>query len=109
MALLEAATGRRAYRVGKPNPFMLRAARKRIGLRTDEVAVIGDTMETDIRGAVDLGFESVLVLTGSTDRETLKKYPFQPTRVVESIAELTAADEPLFGSAIRGEDRVPLI
>ena len=48
-------------------------------------------METDIRGATDLGFRSILVLTGSTTRETLREYPFAPTRVVESIAELVPA------------------
>lgn len=88
VALLEAATGTRAYHVGKPNPFMMRAARKRIGLSTDEVIMIGDTMETDIRGATDLGFQSILVLTGSTTLSDLCRYPFTPTRVVESIAEL---------------------
>ena len=87
-ALLEAATGRRAYHVGKPNPFMMRAARKRLDLRTDQVIMVGDTMETDIRGATDLGFDSVLVLTGSTSLESLREYPFQPTRVVRSIADL---------------------
>lgn len=88
VALLEAATGKNAYHVGKPNPFMMRAARKRMGLSTDEITMIGDTMETDIRGATDLGFRSVLVLTGSTERTQLADYPFQPTRIVESIAEL---------------------
>lgn len=110
-ALLEAATGRRAYHVGKPNPFMFRAARKRIGLRTDQVVVIGDTMETDIKGAVDLGFESVLVLTGSTDRYKLREYPYRPTLVVESIAELTAlaAGEVPLASAPAGESRLRLV
>jgi NagD protein len=74
--------------VGKPNPFMMRCARKRIGLRTDEVVMIGDTMETDIRGATDLGFQSILVLTGSSSRQTLKGFPYSPTRVVNSVAEL---------------------
>lgn len=87
-ALLEAATGRKAYHVGKPNPFMMRAARKRIGLSTDEVIMVGDTMETDIRGATDLGFRSILVLTGSTTLESLEEYPFRPTQVVASVAEL---------------------
>jgi NagD protein len=87
-SLLEAASGKKAYHVGKPNPFMMRAARKRIGLRTDEVIVIGDTMETDIRGASDLGFRSVLVLTGSSTRESCREYPYAPTRVVDSIADL---------------------
>jgi NagD protein len=91
VALLESATGTTAYHVGKPNPFMMRAARKRIGLRTDEVVMIGDTMETDIRGATDLGFTSILVLTGSTTVEQLQSYPFTPTKVVNSIAELLPA------------------
>lgn len=90
-ALLESATGRQAYHVGKPNPFMMRAARKRLGLRTDEVTMIGDTMETDIRGATDLGYHSILVLTGSSNRAMLRHYPYAPTRVVESIAELVPA------------------
>jgi NagD protein len=91
VALLESATGRKAYHVGKPNPFMMREARKRIGLRTDEVIMIGDTMETDIRGATDLGYQSILVLTGSTTPEEIQHYPFRPARIVESIAELVPA------------------
>lgn len=91
VALLESATGKKAYHVGKPNPFMMRMARKRIGLATDEVIMIGDTMETDIRGATDLGYRSILVLTGSTTRESLREHPFAPTEVVESIAELVPA------------------
>ena len=70
---------------------MMRLARKRIGLATDEVIMVGDTMDTDIRGATDLGFQSILVLTGSTTRATLAEYPYAPTRVVESIAELLPA------------------
>jgi NagD protein len=91
VSLLEKATGKAAYHVGKPNPFMMRNARKRIGLRTDEVIMIGDTMDTDIRGASDLGFRSVLVLTGSSTVESAKNFPYVPTRVVESIAELVPA------------------
>jgi NagD protein len=88
VALLESAACTKAYHVGKPNPFMMRAARKRIGLSTDEVIMIGDTMETDIRGATDLGYRSILVLTGSTAAAEVKQYPFRPTQIVDSIAEL---------------------
>lgn len=94
VAMLEAASGQTAYHVGKPNPFMMRAARKRIGLSTDEVVMIGDTMETDIRGATDLGFESILVLSGSSTLDTLSRFPFAPTRVVNSIAELVPDSVP---------------
>jgi NagD protein len=96
VALLESATNTRAYHVGKPNPWMMRAARKRMGLSTDEVIMIGDTMETDIRGATDLGFTSILVLTGSTAVEDLRRSPFTPTRVVNSIAELVPERMPAF-------------
>jgi len=99
VALLEAATGRKAYHIGKPNPFMMRAARKRIRLRTDEVIMIGDTMETDIQGAAELGFQSILVLTGSSTAKSLEQYPFAPTRVVESIAELVTESGPTNGVA----------
>src|SRR5580692_1633940 len=51
VALLETATGRKAFSVGKPSPVMMRAARKELGLSADETTMIGDTMETDILGA----------------------------------------------------------
>ena len=47
-----------------------------------------DTMETDILGGVQLGYRSVLVLTGSTRREDLERYAFRPDSVVDSIADL---------------------
>jgi NagD protein len=88
VALLEAAAGVRAFSVGKPSPVMLRAARKVIGLTTDQTIVIGDTMETDILGGVQLGFRTVLVLSGGTRAEDLSRYPYQPDVVIGSIAEL---------------------
>ncbi len=90
-ALLESATGRKAYYLGKPNPFMFLTARHRMGLRTQETIMVGDTMETDIRGAVELGFQATLVLTGSAKRDDLIHYAYQPTRVVDSVQVL--ADE----------------
>ena len=87
-SFLESATGKKAYYLGKPNPFMFLMARNRLGLHTSETIMIGDTMETDIRGAVELGLQAYLVLTGSTTRESLLTYPYSPTRVFESIKEL---------------------
>lgn len=91
-ALLESASGQRAYYLGKPNPFMFVMARKRLGLRTGQTIMIGDTMETDIRGAAELELQAYLVLTGSTRREDVAQYPYQPTRILDSIAELVIAD-----------------
>ncbi len=92
-ALLESATGKKAYYLGKPNPFMFLMARQRLGLHTAETIMIGDTMETDIRGAVEIGIQSCLVLTGSTAREALSLYAYQPTQVIQSIKDLLEADD----------------
>jgi NagD protein len=68
-------------------------ARKKLGLTSEETIMVGDTMETDIKGATDLNFRSILVLTGSTTRESLTQYPFKPTYIVESIGEVLSLEE----------------
>jgi NagD protein len=92
VALLEAASGIRAFSVGKPSPVMMRAARKELGLTTDQTVMIGDTMDTDILGGVQLGFRTVLTLTGSTREADLKRYAFRPELIVDSIADLRHDD-----------------
>jgi len=89
LAMLETATSVKAFSVGKPSPLMVRAARKQLGLASEETTIIGDTMETDIRGAVEAGLQSYLVLTGSTRLESVGDYVYQPTRILESVADLT--------------------
>lgn len=89
-AMLETATGVKAFSVGKPSPIMMRAARKELGLSTDETTMIGDTMETDILGGVQLGFHTILVLSGGTRLEDLGRYAYRPDVVVESLAEVTS-------------------
>ncbi len=90
VAMLETATGLKAFSVGKPSPVMMRAARKELGLSTDETTMIGDTMETDILGGAQLGFHTVLVLSGGTNSEDLPRYAYRPEVVVPSIAEFAA-------------------
>src|SRR5262245_38878145 len=89
VAMLETASGVKAFSVGKPSPYMLRAARKELGLTTDQAVVIGDTMETDILGGVQLGFKTILVLSGGTRREDLPNYAYRHDKVVGSIADLS--------------------
>jgi NagD protein len=88
VAMIEEATGVRAFPVGKPSPIMFRAARKELDLRTAETTIIGDTMDTDILGGVQMGYRTILTLTGVSKREDLTKYAFQPDQVVESIADI---------------------
>lgn len=88
VAMLETAAGIKAFSVGKPNPIMMRMARKQLNLRTNEVTMIGDTMETDILGGLQMGYRTVLVFSGSTRPENLDRYPYQPTLAVNSLADL---------------------
>jgi NagD protein len=50
--------------------------------------MIGDTMDTDILGGVQLGFHTVLVLSGGTRRADVERFAYRPELVVDSIAEL---------------------
>lgn len=92
VALLETATGVKAFSVGKPSPVMLRSARKELGLSTDQTIVIGDTMETDILGGAQLHYRTILVLSGGTRAEDVARYAYCPDRIVDSIADLRHAD-----------------
>ena len=91
-AYLEASSGRRAYYLGKPNGYMFHRARRKLAelarSEPEQVVMIGDTMETDIRGAMEAGLQSFLVLTGSTQIETVGDYVYQPTRILQSVADL---------------------
>lgn len=88
VAYLETATGTRAFSVGKPSPVMMRAARKELRLATSQTVMIGDTMETDILGGVELGYRTVLVLSGGTRRDDVEQYTFRPDLIIDSVADL---------------------
>lgn len=88
VALIERATGVQAFSVGKPSPVMMRQARKELGMATSETIMIGDTMETDILGGVQMGYRTILVLSGGSKREDLAKYAYQPDIVIDSVADL---------------------
>ncbi len=89
IAALEACSGRRMeLNLGKPSPFMLQAALRRLGEEKEATLLVGDRLETDIRMAREGGLPSVLVLTGVTRREDLENSPFQPEAVIESMTQL---------------------
>jgi NagD protein len=87
-ALIEKASGRSPFFVGKPNPLMMRTALNYLGVHSEDTVMIGDRMETDILAGVESGMETILVLSGVTHREDLARYPYQPTRIVNSVAEI---------------------
>ncbi|GAA5496934.1 NagD protein [Rubritalea squalenifaciens DSM 18772] len=85
VAMIESATGKKAFSLGKPSPIMMRMARKTLGLRTDETIMVGDTMYTDVLGAVQMGYRSVLVLSGHTTEEDIKSYAYTPDLVAPCL------------------------
>ena len=87
-AMIEEATGINAFVVGKPGPVMMRSARKALGLETAETTIIGDTMDTDIQGGVQMGYKTILVLSGVSKQEHLTKYAFKPDLVVDSVKDI---------------------
>lgn len=89
-ALISLATGVQPYFIGKPNPLMVRSALNALDAHSETAAIIGDRMDTDIKSGLEAGMHTVLVLTGSTAREEVDRYPFRPSQVVDSIADLIA-------------------
>lgn len=87
-ALISRATGVEPYFVGKPNPLMMRSALNRLDAHSESTVMVGDRMDTDIVSGLEAGLRTVLVLTGSTRAEQVERFPYRPTRVVDSVADL---------------------
>ena len=90
VAPIEIATGKKAYFVGKPNPLMLRHGLRKIGCHSEDIAFIGDRMDTDIIAGIESNVDTVLVLTGVTAREDIDKFPYRPKYILDGIADLVA-------------------
>lgn len=110
VSLIEQATGIKAFSVGKPSPVMMRTARKELGMVTSDTIMIGDTMETDIIGGVQMGYRTILVLTGTTSLSDLQSYAYQPDVIIDSIADLCNHERLLAETKIatNREDDTPL-
>ncbi|MEP9381470.1 HAD-IIA family hydrolase [Nocardioides sp. KR10-350] len=87
-ALISTATGHEPYYVGKPNPLMMRSALNRIEGHSETTAMIGDRMDTDIVSGLEAGLRTFLVLTGSTRPDMVERFPYRPTKVVDSVKDL---------------------
>jgi NagD protein len=87
-ALITKATGKDPYIVGKPNPMMFRSAMRKIGAHSQSTGMIGDRMDTDVVAGIEAGLHTILVLTGISDEAEIQKYPFRPTEILMSVADL---------------------
>ena len=90
LAAVETAAGTLATVVGKPEPFIFEVARARLA-ECRRIAVVGDSLESDIAGGKRAGLETVLVLTGNTSSEQVEEASVQPDFVCRDLAALTAA------------------
>lgn len=88
IAPIEIATGKKAYFVGKPNPLMLRHGLNKLGCHSDEIAFIGDRMDTDIIAGIESNVDTVLVLSGVTSKEDIDSFPYRPKYVLGGIVDL---------------------
>jgi NagD protein len=87
-ALIEKATGIMPYYIGKPNPLMMRSALRYLDAHSEETIMVGDRMDTDVIAGMESGVETILVLSGVTKAEDVERFPYRPTRVLPSVADI---------------------
>jgi NagD protein len=87
-ALIEKASGVAPFFIGKPNPLMMRNALNYLGVHSEETVMVGDRMDTDVIAGIESGMETVLVLSGVTRSDEVARYPYQPSRVLPSVAAI---------------------
>jgi NagD protein len=93
-ALIKNATGVEAYFVGKPNPLMMREGLNVIGAHSESAVMVGDRMDTDVVAGMEAGMETILVLSGVTAAADIERFPYRPSRVVDSVADLISEIDP---------------
>jgi len=90
IAPIEIAAGKKAYYVGKPNPLMMRSALKRLGVKREDAIVIGDRMDTDVRCGLESEIDTLLVLSGITDRNGIDQFPYRPRYILDGVKDLVS-------------------
>lgn len=91
IAPVEMATGQSAYFVGKPNPLMMRTGLNLLGVHSQDTAIIGDRMDTDIVAGIESGLDTLLVLSGVTTREEMERFPYRPRLILNGVGEIPPA------------------
>jgi len=87
-ALIQKATGVKPYFVGKPNPLMMRNALRYLQEHSENAIMVGDRMDTDVVAGIESGMETILVLSGVTKEPDVERFPYRPTRILPSVAEI---------------------
>jgi NagD protein len=66
----------------------MRTGLNAIGAHSETSAMIGDRMDTDVLAGIEAGMQTFLVLTGLTRPHQVEDYPYRPSKIVDSIADL---------------------
>lgn len=85
---IELATSRHAYFIGKPNPLMMRTGLQLLGCEPEEAAIIGDRMDTDIISGIESDIDTVLVLSGVSSKDTVRRFPYRPMHMIEGVGDI---------------------
>lgn len=88
LAAIYAATGVKAFVIGKPEPIIYQQALEKLGSDPARTVAIGDRLDTDILGAVRAGIPSLMVLSGVSSRDDLAGLEYQPDWVCQDIIEI---------------------
>jgi len=72
---------------------MMRSALNRLDAHSESTVMVGDRMDTDMVSGLEAGLRTVLVLTGSTRPDDVERFPYRPTAVVDSVADLVPVVE----------------
>ena len=87
--MIEKTTGKKVYKVfGKPSAEVIDTVIDSIGISKSEIVMIGDRLYTDIEMANNAGIDSILVLSGDTNRDEVEARPKDPTYVLKDISEI---------------------
>ncbi|WP_407271270.1 HAD-IIA family hydrolase [Radiobacillus sp. PE A8.2] len=88
---LEGATGEAVELImGKPSHLMAEEAKSVLNLDYSDCFMVGDRLETDIKMANDIGFHSILVLTGSTSLADVELSTNKPSYTLNSVKEIVS-------------------
>ena len=88
IAPIELATGKNAYFVGKPNPLMMRTGLRMLGVHSENAAIIGDQMDTDIVAGMESGLMTALVLSGVSTLENIKEFSYRPSIILNGVGDI---------------------
>ena len=87
IALVECSTQQKATYIGKPETIIMEKALERLSLPKDEVVMVGDNYMTDIKAGINFGIDTMLVYTGVSTRELVRKQEIAPTIELGSLDE----------------------